>query len=73
VSSEIHQVEFTRANAGHPATMLGARYNDRAGLYALGIDVDGCDESCDLALRQSANPFPTSRRFARPPTDWRRD
>jgi hypothetical protein len=73
VSSEIHQVEFTRANAGHPATMLGARYNDRAGLYALGIDVDGSDESYDVALRQSANPFPTSRRFARPPADWRRD
>jgi hypothetical protein len=73
VSSEIHEVEFTRANASHPSIMLGARYNDRAGLYALGIDVDGCDESCDLALRQSANPFPTSRRFARPPTDWRRD
>jgi len=73
VSSEIRQVEFMRANASHPAVLLGARYNDRAGLRALGIDVDGEGESNDLALRQSANPFPTSRHFARPPTDWRRD
>jgi hypothetical protein len=72
VSSTIREVRFVRANASQPAELLGARYNDRAGLYALGIDVDGVSEPSDLALRQSADPFPT-RRFARPPTDWRRD
>lgn len=72
VSSTIHEVQFVRANASQPAAVLGARYNDRAGLYALGIDVDGLSEPSDLALRQSADPFP-SQRFARPPTDWRRD
>lgn len=73
VTSEIRQVSFVRANASRPSVVLGARYNDRAGLYALGIDVDGPCEPCDLALRQSANPFPVQRRFAQPPADWRRD
>jgi hypothetical protein len=72
MSSEIRQVEFVRAHASRPSVVLGARYNDRAGLYALGIDVDDCNPS-DLALRQSAKPFPVSRQFARPPADWRRD
>lgn len=71
VSSQISHVAFVRANASRPAVLLGARYNDRPGLYALGIDVDGQD---DLALRQSANPFPAARHgYARPPADWRRD
>jgi hypothetical protein len=71
VSSIIQEVEFERANSSQPAVLLGARYNDRAGLLALGIDVDGCD---DIALRQSAAPFPVSARsYARPPADWRRD
>ena len=73
VSSEIHQVSFVRAHAQRPAVLLGARYNDRAGLIALGIDVDGTAQSCDLALRQSANPFPAQPHYARPPADWRRD
>ena len=71
VSSEIREVPFQRADPSTPAYVLGARYNDRAGLLALGIDVDGLDS--DLALRQSANPFPVSdRRYARPPMGWRR-
>jgi hypothetical protein len=74
LSSQIRQVAFVRAHASRPAALLGARYNDRAGLYALGIDVDGYGEPTDLDLRQSAQPFPqTQRRFARPPTDWRND
>ena len=73
VSSEIRQVQFTRAQPTRPAALLGARYNDRQGLYALGIDVDARDEPSDLALRQSADPFPVARRFARPPADWRQN
>ena len=73
VSSEIRQVSFVRAHATRPAMLLGVRYNDRAGLIALGVDVDGTAESCDLALRQSANPFPAQPHYARPPADWRRD
>ncbi|MEY4578606.1 MAG: hypothetical protein RL701_3309 [Pseudomonadota bacterium] len=72
VASEIRQVQFKRANSHKPAYVIGARYNDRNGLLALGIDVDG--DGDDIALRQSASPFPTSeRRYARPPTDWRRN
>jgi hypothetical protein len=72
MSSRIEHVAFVRANATRPSSVLGARYNDRAGLYALGIDVDGRDQPSDLALRQSADPFP-SQHYARPPADWRRD
>jgi hypothetical protein len=72
LSSEIRHVAFVRASASRPAAFLGARYNDRNGLYALGIDVDARDAPSDLTLRQSADPFPAARGYARPPTDWRR-
>ena len=73
VSSPVQEVAFVRANAGRPAVVLGARYNDREGLVALGIDVDGCcAPSDDLAWRSSATPFPGSdRRYAAPPAGWR--
>jgi hypothetical protein len=77
VGSSVREVSFVRANASAPSVVLGARYNDRDGLVALGIDVEpdtcyagwGCDR--DLELRQSANPFPvTERRYAAPPPCW---
>ena len=72
--SQIHEVQFKRADVSSPAVLLGARYNDRAGLLALGIDLDDECSDEDLARRQSARPFPVAeRRFARPPTGWRRD
>lgn len=81
VGSAVREVPFVRANPGSPAAVLGARYNDRDGLVALGINVepDTCgydaygDWSCDhdLRLRQTANPFPvTERRYAAPPPCW---
>jgi hypothetical protein len=74
VRSAIHEVSFTRANPTSPSVLLGARYNDREGLVALGIDVDGSSVAPDdLAWRQTATPFPgNSPRFARPPTGWLR-
>jgi hypothetical protein len=75
VSSPIYEVEFVRANSSRPAALLGARYNDREGLIAMGIPVDGTDDTCasDADLRLSAEPFPaTDRRFAAPPPGWRR-
>jgi hypothetical protein len=74
VSSAVYEVSFARANPTNPSALLGVRYNDRDGLVALGIDVDGC---CvvpdDLAWRRTATPFPTSTpRFAKPPTGWRK-
>jgi hypothetical protein len=76
--SSVREVAFVRANASTPSIVLGARYNDRDGLVALGIDVDpdtcnggwACDR--DLELRETANPFPvTDRRYAAPPPCWR--
>jgi hypothetical protein len=63
--------------------VVGARYNDRDGLLALGIDVDRCagyGYDCygysydnDLGWRQTASPFPGSdRRYSAPPAGWRR-
>jgi hypothetical protein len=74
VTSHIREVDFVRANATRPAAVLGMRYNDRAGLMAVGIDVDnaywGYD---DTYLRQTARPFPVSQHgYATPPPGWRR-
>ena len=80
VHSPIYEVEFIRANASTPSVVLGARYNDREGLLALGIPVDSYyDQTCygnpydDGDLRRTADPFPvTDRRFAAPPPGWQR-
>ena len=74
VSSPIYEVEFARANPARPAVLLGARYNDRDGLLALGIPVDGDIYGCgsDADLRRTADPFPASDHFAAPPAGWRR-
>jgi hypothetical protein len=76
VSSPTYEVEFVRANAARPSVVMGMRYNDRDGLLAMGIDVDGTDWawSRDEDLRRTADPFPGSsdRRYAAPPAGWRR-
>ena len=72
-TSPVQEVSFARANATRPAVILGARYNDRDGLIALGIDVDGCcgGYDDDLAYRQTATPFPVrDRSYAAPPAGW---
>jgi hypothetical protein len=69
VNSQIREVSFERATS-YPNAILGARYNNRAGLIALGIEVDGPSEQ---ALRQTAEPFPgVERGYAQPPPHWRR-
>jgi hypothetical protein len=74
VDSHIQEVSFTRASPSTPAMMLGVRYNDRAGLLAMGVDVDGYySNQDDTYLRGTADPFPVShRRYAPPPVGWRR-
>jgi hypothetical protein len=73
VSSSVREVHFVRASVSVPALVLGLRYNDRRGLLALGIDLDGQrGRYDDTWLRQSAEPFPVSRRFASPPLGWQR-
>jgi hypothetical protein len=73
VASNIQEVEFVRANASAPAVILGVRYNDREGLLAMGVNVDGVHRWPDTELRRTADPFPSSpRRYAAPPLGWQR-
>jgi hypothetical protein len=74
MTSHIREVSFVRASASSPSLMLGVRYNDRAGLLAMGIDVDGYYGAYDdSGLRRTAEPFPVSHRpYASPPPGWRR-
>jgi hypothetical protein len=70
MSSPVREVPFQRA--GVTPIVLGLRYNDRPGLVALGVDVDGAYAPDDSYLRQTATPFPASyRRYAAPPPGWR--
>jgi hypothetical protein len=73
VESNIQEVSFIRANPTQPSIILGLRYNDRAGLLARGIDVDGRYGYGDHDgwLRGTADPFPVSHRYATPPAGWR--
>jgi hypothetical protein len=71
VSSQVTEVPFQRA-LQRPDAVIGARYDDRAGLIALGIDVDG-NATTEAQLRRGAQPFPVVERgYASPPADWRR-
>ncbi len=74
VASRIEEVQFVRANPSRPNVVLGLRYNDRQGLLAMGVDVDGARRwPGDTELRRTAEPFPVStHRYAAPPAGWRR-
>ncbi|AUX42706.1 uncharacterized protein SOCE26_041390 [Sorangium cellulosum] len=62
--SRIHSTTFDRATP-KPAAVLVIRYEQREGLRALGIAVDGLSE------RETASPFPAETGFAKPPPGWR--
>ncbi len=65
--SSVGYTNFQRENPSHPSTLVELRYNDRQGLLALGIPVDGgYVRPDDTSLRETADPFPRSR-FAQPP------
>jgi len=64
--SHVYTTEFERANAGTPSQIVAIRYNDRAGLLALGIRIPPVYPTTDLAVRETAEPFRTNR-FAQPP------
>lgn len=71
-ASPVRTVSFERASA-RPAAVLTLRYDDRDGLLALGIAVDGRWAARDDAwLRETADPFRGNRTFAEPPPGWRR-
>lgn len=66
-SSQAQEVPFRRARPGAPDVVLSLRYDDRDGLVALGIPIDRpFGPWDDVALREHADPFPSSR-FAPPP------
>ena len=65
-ASHVDYTRFQRANAAQPSGVAELRYNDRRGLLALGIDVDHTEDRDDVALRESAQPFP-GHAFASPP------
>jgi hypothetical protein len=56
---------FVRA-PGRPVAIAELRYNDTAGLIALGVPVQPLPDHRELILRETANPFPGDR-FAQPP------
>jgi len=66
--SPVCLTEFARANPAHPSQVIAIRYNDRAGLVALGVAVPEPYVAAenDLRLRETADPF-RSNRFAQPP------
>ncbi len=58
--------KFVRAN-NRPIAIAELRYNDGAGLMALGIPVAPLPDEGEIMTRETANPFPGDGRFARPP------
>ncbi|MEK6608420.1 MAG: hypothetical protein AABZ30_12225 [Myxococcota bacterium] len=69
--SRVSEVQFRRAHPAHPDHLLAIRYNDRDGLLALGIDVDGAHRvRSDAWLRETARPFGAG--YSAPPPGWTR-
>ncbi|HYG70080.1 MAG TPA: hypothetical protein VD838_20565, partial [Anaeromyxobacteraceae bacterium] len=68
-ASPVVEVPFERARPD-PDAVVTLRYDDRAGLLALGIDVDGGRRDREASLRATANPFRGSG-YAEPPPGWR--
>jgi hypothetical protein len=70
--SAVARVSFERASAS-PAAVLTVRYDDRAGLVALGIDVDpsGWARRDEAWRRERADPFRRDASYSAPPPGWR--
>jgi hypothetical protein len=66
--SHIDTVPFARQSPASPSEVVAIRYNNRAGLLALGIQVDPPRSYArdDTTLRETADPF-RQNRFAQPP------
>lgn len=64
--SAVSWTRFERAHPSQPTAVATLRYNDRAGLQALGIPVEPAPSHEELVTRETANPFPDSG-FAEPP------
>ena len=64
-TSAASYTRFVRA-PGRPVAIAELRYNDAAGLMALGIPVQPLPDAGELMTRETADPFPGDR-FARSP------
>jgi hypothetical protein len=64
-TSAASYTRFVRAG-GRPVAIAELRYNDAAGLIALGIPVQPMPDGDEVMMRETANPFPGDR-FAQPP------
>jgi hypothetical protein len=70
-ASRVESTSFERAS-GRPDAVLTFRYDDREGLLALGIDVDGRGWRRDEAWRrETASPFRADASYCEPPPGWR--
>jgi hypothetical protein len=58
--------KFVRA-AGAPIAVAELRYNNAAGLAALGINAEPLPDHGEIMTRETADPFPGDPRFSRPP------
>ena len=67
-NSSVRFTKFQRATPNRPSSIAELRYNNSAGLRALGIRLRpvGIVGEDELAIRESATPFPHSP-FAKPP------
>ncbi len=67
--SRVQSTEFVRANPTGPSQLVAIRYNDRAGLLALGIvlPVPYAAAERDVHLRETAEPFRESGFAQAPP------
>jgi hypothetical protein len=71
-ASHVERTTFERASV-RPDAVLTFRYDDREGLLALGIDVDGRGLAADEAWRRErASPFRADAAYCEPPPGWRR-
>ena len=70
-ASHVEQTTFERASA-RPDAVLTFRYDDREGLLALGIDVDGRGLAAgETWRREHASPFRADASYCEPPPGWR--
>lgn len=68
--SPVQVVHFERASS-RPEAMLSVRYDDREGLLAAGVELDGrWARRGEVRLREEADPFRRSGGFAQPPPGW---
>lgn len=57
---------FVRA-PGRPVAVAELRYNDAAGLIALGIPAQPLPDEGEIMTRETADPFPGDTHFSRAP------